>query len=154
MPSNSHSGTHVAVAYPPLFSITSTMPIFQVLYFHIHAWNGGYGGLPTFQHSNVPFQTIPQSIPFPFKRLRTPLRHGRTSTPLQSIRYALFSPRRRVYPPRLPTSLLPYLLTSLLHSFLRPARARNHLSVFWPSRQYRGAGRSCTLMVSQSEVRP
>jgi hypothetical protein len=48
----------------------------------------------------------------------------------------------------LPTSLPPYFITSS-----PPPGAGNHLSVFWTSHQYRGAGRSCTLMVSQSEVR-
>src|SRR5712664_1106664 len=119
MPSNSHSGTHLAVAYPPLFSITSTMPIFQVLYFHIHAWNGGYGGapnVPTFKRS---ISNDPSVYPLSFQFLTHSSPPRPTSTPFQSIRYALFSPRRRVYPPRLLTSLPPYFITS----FLPPPRS-------------------------------
>src|ERR1700737_3091161 len=37
-------------------------------------------------------------ISFSSNSLRTHLHNGRGSTPLLSIRYALFSPRRRVYP--------------------------------------------------------
>jgi hypothetical protein len=66
MPSNSHFGTHLTVAYPPLFSITSTMPILQVLSFHIHACNGGYPlpNLPNFKPSYIP--TCSRAIPSPF----------------------------------------------------------------------------------------
>jgi hypothetical protein len=42
MPSNPHSGTHFTVAYLPLFSITSTMPILQLLSFDGLPSNGGY----------------------------------------------------------------------------------------------------------------
>ncbi len=49
----------------------------------------------------------------------------------------------------LPASLHRYFFTS----FSLAPGAENHLPVFWPSRQYRGAGRSCTLKGSQPEVR-
>src|SRR5260370_23133233 len=41
-------------------------------------------------------------IPFPFYILHTLLRHGLSTTPLESIRSALFPSRRRVYPPPVP----------------------------------------------------
>src|SRR5260370_185941 len=149
MPSNSHSGTHLDVAYPPLFSITSRMPIFQVLYFHIHAWNGGYGGapnVPTFKRS---ISNDPSVYPLSFQFLT----HSSTATAAPQLLCNQFFPHSFHHNEGSTplASFLPYFLPPFLHS--PPARARTHLAFFWSSRQYRGAGRSCTLEESQSEVR-
>src|SRR6267143_1720943 len=47
---------------------------------------------------STPFFPFTSSISFTSSSLRTPLRNGRSSTPLQSIRYVLFLSRRRVCP--------------------------------------------------------
>ena len=109
---NSHSGTHLPVAYPPFFSITSTMPILQLLSFHIHAWNGGNGGAP-----NVP--TFKRSLGLsPFAS--TTYRHTSTTAarqPLcnQSVTHSFYFDGGCT---PLSASLLRHLFASLLHCLL------------------------------------
>src|SRR5260370_39094328 len=55
-------------------------------------------------HSFISFTS---SISFTSNSLRTLLHNGRSSTPLQSIRYALFSSRRGCTPPRVFNCLCP-----------------------------------------------
>src|SRR5712692_1982207 len=70
--SHSHFGTHPSLhsaALPLFFSTTYKLPILQVLSFHIHPSNGGYGGyLPFSQHFNLQtsqHSNLPQSISSP-----------------------------------------------------------------------------------------
>src|SRR6266481_4806183 len=66
--------------------------------------NVGEGGVPNFparlslQAGTHPFPYPLSPIPFVFTALRTLLRNGTCTTLFQSISYALFSSRRRVYP--------------------------------------------------------
>jgi len=69
MPSNPHSGTHLTVAYLPLFSITSTMPILQLLSFDGLPSNGGW--VPPLLRISVAYPSFPTPIPFLFISLRT-----------------------------------------------------------------------------------
>src|SRR5260370_8798092 len=64
-------------------------------------------------HSFISFTS---SISFTSNSLRTLLHNGRSSTPLQSIRYALFSSRRGVYPSSGLQLPMPYSLSTI--SFL------------------------------------
>src|ERR1700731_2558362 len=61
----------------------------------------GREGSPTFQQgclSKLALTLSPTPIPFFFILLRTLLHNGTGTTLFQSISYALFSSRRRVYP--------------------------------------------------------
>ncbi len=76
---------------------------FSLLRFAVHASRGHLASLSsTFKRSDVP--TILRSIPFLFCTLHTLLHNGLPTTLLESIRCALFSSRRRVYPLRIANS--------------------------------------------------
>ena len=64
MPSNPHSGTHLTVAYLPLFSITSTMPILQLLSFDGLPSNGGVGTPPPQNLGRLSLIPYPYSLSF------------------------------------------------------------------------------------------
>ncbi len=85
---------HVMGVYP-FFSCAYVEPILQPLCFQIHACNGGVLPSSMLRPSNV--SACLQSIPFLFNSFWTLLHNGRSSTLLQSIRYAHFSSRRGVY---------------------------------------------------------
>src|SRR6266478_6658400 len=95
---HSHFGTHptlVPQKIAPFFSCAYVEPILQPLCFQIHACNGGVLPSSMLRPSNV--SACLQSIPFLFNSFWTLLHNGRSSTLLQSIRYAHFSSRRGVY---------------------------------------------------------
>src|SRR6266478_7924378 len=95
---HSHFGTHptlVPQKIAPFFSCAYVEPILQPLCFQIHACNGGVLPSSMLRPSNV--SACLQSIPFLFNSFWTLLHNGRSSTRLQSIRYAHFSSRRGVY---------------------------------------------------------
>src|SRR5216683_1207369 len=85
----------------------------------------GWGSLltlaPNFQPSTFSFRPF-LFIPFLFNSFWTLLHNGRSSTLLQSIRYAFFSSRRRVYP--LPRFFSAHHRLPARHSFWLQRRER------------------------------
>ncbi len=59
---NSQCGTHRTLPSPPLFSITSAMPILQPFSFHIHASSGGYTPQRLYVQTAPRFAAVPPRL--------------------------------------------------------------------------------------------